>query len=236
MSKIYGYCRVSTKHQHMQRQITNIKEIYPNAIIIKEFFTGTTSSRPEWEKLCKLVNEGDIIIMDSVSRMSRNASEGFADYTKLYSKNVILEFIKEPHINTSVFKNSSKNIIDITVNTGNKAVDEYFKGNMELVNKLLMQLAEQQIYLAFEQSQKEVDDLHNRISEGMRESKKNGIQIGLPKGTKLITKSSIKCKEIIMKHSVTFGGTLKDAEVIKLCGCSRNSFYKYKNELKLNNK
>ena len=38
----------------------------------------------------------------------------------------------------------------------------------------------------------------------------------------------------IQKHAKDFGGTLDDPDVIKLCGCSRNSYYKYKREIKNN--
>ena len=72
----------------------------------------------------------------------------------------------------------------------------------------------------------------NRISQGIREAKKNGTQIGISKGTTLTTKKSIECKAIIQKHSKDFGGSLEDPDVIKLCGCSRNSYYKYKKEIK----
>ena len=96
----------------------------------------------------------------------------------------------------------------------------------------MMALTEEQIKAAFEQSEKEVTDLHSRISQGMREAKKNGVKIGLPKGTSLTTKKSLSCKSIILKHSKDFGGSLEDPDVIKLCGCSRNSYYKYKREIK----
>ena len=96
-----------------------------------------------------------------------------------------------------------------------------------------MSLAEEQIKSAFAQSEKEVQDLHARISQGMRESKRNGKQIGLERGTVLTTEKSIKCKEIIKKHAADFGGTLSDKEVMTLCQISRNSYYKYKRELKM---
>ena len=51
-------------------------------------------------------------------------------------------------------------------------------------------------------------------------------------GTTLVTEKSIKCKEIIKKHAIEFGGTLSDKEVMTLCKISRNSYYKYKRELK----
>ena len=229
---IYGYCRVSTRHQRITRQITNIKEVDSHANIIKEFFTGTTQNRPQWERLIKQIEKGDTIIFDSVSRMSRNADEGFRDYKMLYELGVNLVFINEPLINTSVFDSSRNNLLKITVQTGNQAVDSYFKGNIKLINDLLMSLAEEQIKQAFIQSEKEVNDLHVRISQGMRESKNNGTKIGLPKGATLVTAKSIKCKEIILKHSKDFGGSLEDPDVITLCSCSINSYYKYKRQLK----
>ena len=146
---IYGYARVSTNHQRITRQITNIKEVEGHAIIIKEFYTGTTQNRPLWDKLINQIKRGDTIIFDSVSRMSRNAEEGFKDYKKLYELGVNLIFINEPLINTSVFDSSKKNLLKITVETGNAAVDNYFKGNIRLINDLLMSLAEEQIKQAF---------------------------------------------------------------------------------------
>ena len=229
---IYAYCRVSTKHQRIARQITNITEIYPKAIIIREFYTGTKQDRPNWNKLIEQIKTGDTIVFDSVSRMSRNAQEGYKDYKMLYELGIHLIFLNEPLINTSVFDSTKSNLLSISVETGNEAVDNFFKGNIELINNFLMALAEEQIKAAFEQSEKEVTDLHSRISQGMREAKRNGTHIGLLKGTTLTTKKSVQCKAIIKRHSKDFGGSLDDPDVIKLCGCSRNSYYKYKREIK----
>ena len=228
----YGYCRVSTQHQRITRQITNISEIYPSAKIIKEFYTGTKQDRPNWNKLISQIKTADTIVFDSVSRMSRNAEEGFKDYKMLYERGVHLIFLNEPLINTSVFDSTKNNLLSIDIATGNTAVDALFKGNIELINNFMMALAEEQIKAAFDQAEKEVTDLHSRISQGIREAKKNGTKIGLPKGTSLTTKKSLYCKTIIQKHSKDFGGSLDDPDVIKLCGCSRNSYYKYKRELK----
>ena len=178
------------------------------------------------------IKKEDTIVFDSVSRMSRNATEGYKDYRMLYELGVNLVFLNEPMINTSVFNSTKNNLLNISVETGNTAVDEFFKGNIELINRFLMSLAEEQIKTAFEQSEKEVTDLHSRISQGMREAKKNGVKIGLSQGTILTTKKSLECKNIIRKHSKDFGGSLDDIEVMRLCGCSRNSYYKYKRALK----
>ena len=95
-----------------------------------------------------------------------------------------------------------------------------------------MALAKEQIRLAFEQSEKEVADLHQRTKEGLITAKLNGKQVGQKQGAKLTTKKSISAKEIIKKHSQDFDGTLADADVITLTGLSRNTYYKYKRELK----
>lgn len=221
---VYGYCRISRAQQNIERQIRNIKAVYPEAVIIQEAFTGTKIDRPEWNKLFKRTGEGDVIIFDSVSRMSRNAEEGFAAYEDLFSRGVELVFLKEPHINTSTYKNAaSKNIAMTGTN-----VDLILEG----VNRYLLVLAKEQIRLAFEQSEKEVEDLHQRTREGMQTARLNGKQIGQIRGRKLVTKKSIESKKIIQKHSVDFGGSLSDPELMKMTGLSRNTFYKYKKELK----
>ena len=81
MSKEYGYARISTPKQNIDRQIRNILAAHPQAHMIKEVFTGTKfQGRREFEKLLKKLNAGDTIIFDSVSRMSRDAEEGFTMY------------------------------------------------------------------------------------------------------------------------------------------------------------
>lgn len=108
---IYGYCRISTKQQNIDRQIRNIKAEYPNAVIIQEAYTGTkVEGRKEFNKLLRQVKENDTIVFDSVSRMSRNAMEGFTLYESLYNQGVNLIFLKEPHINTDTYKKLSTTI------------------------------------------------------------------------------------------------------------------------------
>lgn len=223
-SKVYGYCRISTKKQNIERQERNIKEEYPEAIIVKEEYTGTKiDGRKEFNKLLKVVKENDTIVFDSVSRFSRNAEEGFQLYKELFNKGVELIFLKEPHINTTTYKKAISNNIKMT----GTAVDSILKG----INEYLMILAEEQIKLAFDQSEKEVKDLQQRTKEGLLTAKLNGKQVGNVKGTKLTTKKSLKAKEEIKKYSKDFDGYLNDVEVIKIIGISRNSYYKYKKEL-----
>ena len=221
---IYGYCRISRAKQSIDRQIRNIKAVYPDAVIIQEVFTRTRLDRKEWQKLYKAVKAGDTIVFDSVSRMSGNADEGFNAYEELYNRGISLVFLKEPHINTDTYKQALESNIKLT----GGSVDFILDG----VNKYLMALAKEQIRLAFQQSEKEVEDLHQRTKEGIETARINGKQIGQKAGAKLTTKKSISAKEEIVKYSKDFSGTLADADVMKLTGLSRNTYYKYKRELK----
>ena len=220
----YIYTRISKSKQSIERQIRNTTKLYPNAIVIKEVFTRTTFNRKEWNKLMNIIKSGDTIIFDSVSRMSGEAEEGFKTYMELYNKGVNLIFLKEPHINTEVFKKALERNIEMTGGD----IDII----LQAINQYLMILAEEQIKIAFAQSQKEVDDLHIRVKEGLETARLNGKQIGNIKGQKYETKKSKATKEIILKHSADFNGSLNDIEVMKLTGLSRNTYYKYKKELK----
>lgn len=220
--KTYGYARVSTKKQSLGRQIDNLKAAGAE-IIFQESFTGTTMKRPEWNKLMRVIKEGDVIIFDEVSRMSRDASEGFKTYKELYDKGIELRFIKESMLNTECFKSTQ-----VLATVGNDIADVY----IEATNKVLMLLAEKQIQKAFETAEHEVDFLHKRVSEGVRRAQADGKQVGRAEGVIVETKIAKDTKALILKHSKDFGGSLEDPEVIKLAGCSRNSYYKYKRELR----
>ena len=111
---VYGYCRISTKQQSIERQIRNITAAYPTAHILQEAYTGTKMDRPDWQKLIKRIKAGDTIVFDSVSRMSRNATEGFECYEELFNRRINLVFLKEPHISTQVYKKALSNQVALT--------------------------------------------------------------------------------------------------------------------------
>lgn len=220
----YGYCRISTKKQSIERQIRNIKSIFFDAIIIKEEYTGTSANRPEWNKLYRNLKVHDTVVFDSVSRMSRNADEGITLYMQMYDAGINLVFLKEPHINTDTYKSALSNSVQLTGDD----VDDI----LIVVNSYLKKLASKQIRIAFEQAEKEVADLHQRTREGIETARLNGKQIGMVKGTTYETKKSKAAKPLSLKYSRNFNGTLTDKECMRLIVISGNSYYKYKRELK----
>ena len=223
---IYGYCRISTAKQNIDRQVRNIQAVYPYAVIVKETYTGTKfQGRKEFEnKILKKVKAGDTIVFDSVSRMSRTAKEGFELYQQLFEQGINLEFLKEPYINTDTYRDALKSQLRMT----GTDIDVILKG----INSYLMLLAKKQIEIAFEQAEKEVQDLRQRTKEGIETARRAGKQIGQRKGAVLTVKKSAYAKRAILGHNKTFGGSLNDKETQQLTGISRNALYLYKRELK----
>lgn len=227
---IYGYARVSTNKQVMSRQIDNIKGSYSIDKLFAETWTGTSEERPQWQKLLKVVKQGDTIVFDSVSRMSRNAQEGVNTYIELFSKGIELVFLNEPYINTTNYQNALQGGI---ATVGNQIADIYIRAT----NEVLKLLARQQVEQAFQQAEKEVSDLKQRTRDGMR-IKDAGEKISKArKGNTYETQKSKTIKAFIVKYSKSFHGSLNDKEVLMLLKaelgkCSEPTYYRYKKELK----
>ena len=226
MQRVFGYCRISKPTQNIERQVRNIIAVYPNAKIYKEAYTGTkTAGRKELDKILHSVQGGDIIVFDSVSRMSRNAAEGIELYMELMDKGVELVYLKEPHVNTETYRQALNSGVELV---GNDIADIY----IEATNKVLRLLATKQIELAFGQAQKEVDDLHQRTAEGIETARRSGKQIGQRRGATLNVRKAVTAKEIIKTNCKSFGGSLTDEQCAKLAGVSRKTYYKYKAALR----
>lgn len=228
---IYGYCRISTKRQSLQRQIDNMKkyEIENNIKIdiFTEVYTGIETDRKVYQSLKKKLKTGDTLIFDSVSRMSRNTEEGVQEYFELYQKGIKLIFLKERYIDTEVYDKAKNQQIQ---KTGNRITDIL----LSAIEEVLRVIAVEQIEKAFQQSEKEVQDLRVRTSEALRIKKAEGVVLGRKEGSKIETKKAREMKEKIKKLSKSFGGSLKDVEAIEILKINRNTYFKYKKELKVN--
>lgn len=236
--EIIGICRKSRANQNIERQVRNIQNKYPNARIIKITCSGAkVIGYKDFEKVIKEVKENKKnknykLVFDSASRMSRDSEGGCELYEDLFNHNVSIEFLKEPQINTDVFRKTLNNQIELQAKTGNEATDKLINTVIQALNYYTIALAKEQIKKVFDEAETELKNIHQRTSEGLLTAKLNGKRVGTPKGTKLTTKKSIEAKEIIIKHYKVFGnGTLNATETMKLAGIDKNTFYKYKREL-----
>ena len=76
----------------------------------------------------------------------------------------------------------------------------------------MIDLAREQIQLAFQTAQHELDFLHQRTREGVRKAQADGKQVGRAEGTRIETQKAKECKPLILKHSKSFGGSLAKSQ------------------------
>ena len=96
---IFGYARVSTEQQNLDRQLDALKK-YGCDIIYNEKMTGTKRNRPELSKLLDRMTEGDTGVIESLSRLGRSTKD-LIELTELFhQKGVHLVSLKE-QIDTS---------------------------------------------------------------------------------------------------------------------------------------
>lgn len=231
---IVGYARVSTPQQKLTRQIENLKSQYPDIIIIAEVFTGKTDNRPKWQKLMRQCKAGLVkkLVFDEVSRFSRNAEEAITEYKELYELGIELEFLKEPHINSSIYRQASERKIKVATNSMESETACLINTVITGLNDYLLAVAEKQIYLAFEHAQKERELLSKRTSEGLQQAKLMGSKVGRQRGDKIVTKKSKRAKRIIRKHYKLFGGQLNASDCSTLAQIADSTFYRYLDEMR----
>lgn len=174
MNVKYAYIRVSSIDQNESRQVESMKALgiaKENMFIDKS--SGKDTDRPQYQQLKELVQEGDTIVFDSITRLSRNYEDIKDEYQYYLKKGVFLEFIKEPILNTP--KEKVNDIVQVA-----------------LADVILSLLA------AF--AQKEREDIKLRQAEGIAIAKANGKYKG--RKTKLIEggEEEVRAKAIIKAY------------------------------------
>ena len=231
---VVGYARVSTPTQKLDRQIKNLKEAYPDAVIVSEVYTGKTDNRPKWNKLLRQCRAGNVekLVFDEVSRFSRNAEEAIKEYKELYNLGIEMEFLKEPHINSSIYRQSSERQINIDTAKMDEETANLINTVVGGLNDYLMAVAEKQIFLAFDHAQKERELLSKRTSEGLKQAKLMGSKVGRQPGQKIETKKAKKAKRYIRANYKLFGGCLTATECMRAAQVTKTTFYRYLAEIK----
>lgn len=91
---ILGYARVSTEQQNLDRQLDALKK-YGCDMIFNEKMTGTKKDRPELKRMLERMTAGDIVVIESLSRLGRSTKD-LIELTELFqSKGVNLVSLKE---------------------------------------------------------------------------------------------------------------------------------------------
>lgn len=101
---LYGYARVSSKDQNLDRQIALLIE---NGVEERNIFREKKSGknfqdREEYQKLLNVLNVGDTIILTELDRLGRNMQEIEKEYQRLVvGRGCNLKFLKEDFLSTT---------------------------------------------------------------------------------------------------------------------------------------
>ena len=153
MSKTYGYVRVSTKDQHVDRQrlaLLNFGVLDQNIFTDKQ--SGKDFKRPAYQKLLKKLKPDDTIVVKSIDRLGRNYAEIIEQWriiTKEKHSNIVV--LDMPLLDTR----NKKDLIGTLI--------------ADVVLQLLSYVAET-----------ERDFIHQRQAEGIAAAKKRGVKFGRP--------------------------------------------------------
>lgn len=97
---IFGYARVSTEEQNLNRQLDQLKEAGAEKIY-KEKITGTKKDRPELKKLLDYAREGDTIIITDLTRISRSTKDLISLVEELGARGINIKSLKESWLDTT---------------------------------------------------------------------------------------------------------------------------------------
>ena len=97
---MFGYARVSTEEQNLNRQLDQLKEAGAEKIY-KEKITGTKKDRPELTKLLEYAREGDTIVITDLTRISRSTKDLISLVEDLGTKGINLKSLKENWLDTT---------------------------------------------------------------------------------------------------------------------------------------
>ena len=154
IQNIYGYARVSTTEQNLDRQLLALRTAgVPDGNIYADKRSGKDFNRPAWKRLMRRIRAGDLLIVKSIDRFGRNYEEIIAEWGRLSKrKRVHLRVLDMP-------------LLDTTTAQGLLAV---FIANIVL--QILSFVAET-----------EREHIRSRQREGIAAAKARGVRFGRPK-------------------------------------------------------
>lgn len=155
---VYGYARVSSKEQNLDRQLDALAGFgVADRLIFKDKASGKDFERPAWKRLQRRVRSGDVIVIKSIDRLGRNYDEIIDVWRTLTKeKQVDLVVLDMPLLDT---RKRSDNI------TG------------EFIADIVLQLLS---YV----SQVERENIKMRQAEGIAAAKARGVKFGRPEKPK----------------------------------------------------
>ena len=99
---VYGYCRVSSKEQNLDRQLLAMKvHDVPEKNLYCDKESGKDFNRPAWQTLIRKLRPGDVLYIKSIDRLGRNYDEILKTWRIITEKDVGIVVIDMPILNTA---------------------------------------------------------------------------------------------------------------------------------------
>lgn len=196
--EIWGYARVSTKEQNLERQISELRQYVPKEEnIISDKQSGKNFDRPGYKSLRERVREGDELYVKSIYRLGRDKEAIKNELKFLKKKGVLVHILDFP-----------QTMLEIE--------DEYQLRIVELINTLMIEIFS---FIA----QEERENIRRRQAEGIAVWRKTGkTKTGRPYGRpKIQFPSNWKKIYALWKEK-----RLKSKEAWYLLKISKNVFYR----------
>lgn len=155
--RIYGYARVSSKDQNLDRQTEELQKYYKNIILFTDKTSGKDFIRKEYEILKRIVGPGDTIVVKEMDRLGRN-KEGIKEELEYFAKKDVRVVILD--------------IPTTTMDIGNME-DGIAKEMLKMINNVLIEV----LSTMAEQERKKIKQ---RQAEGIAIAKAKGKHLGRP--------------------------------------------------------
>ena len=211
MKKIFGYARVSSKDQNLDRQIRILKE-YVNLEqdILTDKKSGKDTERNNYQKLKAMVRRDDIIVCTELDRFARSKQDIKNELQHFKTQGVKVVFLDIP--TTKIFLSESKSF---------DQVDDIF----DMVNNILIEV----IATIAEKERKKIRE---RQLQGIEEAKRNGVRFGRPKKIDL---NDLETKKKVLKLIKKIENKeMTNREASDVLSISTRYFYTLKSDLNNN--
>lgn len=136
MAKI-GYARVSSKEQHLDRQLAALKDVDK---LFTDKLSGASTNRPELQKMLAYIREGDIVLVTELDRLGRNNHDLTKIMNSIQNKGATLDVLNLPSMTGIADPNLRQLMTNLII--------ELYKYQAESERKRIIERQQQGIALA----------------------------------------------------------------------------------------
>ncbi|MFB3167453.1 recombinase family protein [Neobacillus sp. 179-C4.2 HS] len=205
-ARAYGYIRVSSKDQNVDRQLKEMLDLgIPEQFILIDRQSGKDFNRPQYQLLKQILRDGDLLYIKSIDRFGRNSKEIKKEWEEITQEiKADIKVIDMPLLDTTQYKDMLGTFVS------------------DLVLQVLSFMAEQ-----------ERENIKKRQAEGIAVAKAKGKHLGRPQFN--LDSLSIKQLEILKANYPKWKDRQLTATVLmNMLGLKRNTYYKIIKEYEAN--